>query len=271
MHTYRLLRTRGFSLIELMAVIAIIGIIAAIAMVGLSTAKEKARIASIISFDTQIRRALGSNIIAEWKLDRNANDTSNDGYNGAATTNNPSHWLSGSSCMSGGCYSINSSSDSVYLAPGAGPTYKDFNIGTDDFTLTFYFRTSALPPSGAYMFQNFSGAGSAGFGLYYFAQGATPYQDVCYLSDGSASASGPIMVPITDNKWHHYLVQYKRSGNCDIYVDGKKQTPASPVSIASQPGSISNTSSKTIGGGGAASFIGVYDEVRLYRGIANLN
>jgi type II secretion system protein G len=53
-----LMKQRGFTLIELLVVIAIIGILASVVLVGLSSAKEKAKRARTILEINQIKKGL---------------------------------------------------------------------------------------------------------------------------------------------------------------------------------------------------------------------
>lgn len=59
-------KKRGFTLIELLIVIAIIGLLAAIVLISLSTARDKAKIASYVTYMTQMQRLVADTIAAGY-------------------------------------------------------------------------------------------------------------------------------------------------------------------------------------------------------------
>ena len=75
-------KTRAFTLIELLVVVSIIGVLSSITLVALNSAREKARIASLLQFDANIQRALGDKLIAAYEFSDPSNlATDNSGFN----------------------------------------------------------------------------------------------------------------------------------------------------------------------------------------------
>lgn len=59
-------KKKGFTLIELLIVIAIIGLLAAIVLVSLSTARDKAKVTSYVTYMTQMKRLVADAIAAGY-------------------------------------------------------------------------------------------------------------------------------------------------------------------------------------------------------------
>lgn len=79
---------QGFTLIELLVVIAIIGLLSSIVLASLSMSREKARIGSIMQFDSNLQHTLGDRLIGQWTFDDLAKplaDSSGGGKDGKCT------------------------------------------------------------------------------------------------------------------------------------------------------------------------------------------
>ena len=68
-------KSRGFTLAEVLVVIAIIGLLGGIVVVATRGARERARIAKLLQFSSQIHHALGAYLIGEWRFNEGQDGT----------------------------------------------------------------------------------------------------------------------------------------------------------------------------------------------------
>jgi len=99
---------QAFTLIELLVVIAIIGILSGLIIVSMGGITSSATVAKAQVFSNSLRNALMMNLVAEYKLDGNANDN----WGGRNGTLHGTTTVS-SGCPQGTCLSFNGSSDYV--------------------------------------------------------------------------------------------------------------------------------------------------------------
>ena len=88
---------KGFTLVEIMIVVAIIGLLAAIAIPNFVKARQKAQAEACIA---NLRQIEGATQV--WAVDTGANDTSTPGWNDLA----PNYIRSQPTCPGGGTYNL---------------------------------------------------------------------------------------------------------------------------------------------------------------------
>ncbi|MEI8249332.1 MAG: LamG-like jellyroll fold domain-containing protein [Candidatus Taylorbacteria bacterium] len=87
----------GFTLIELLVVISIISLLSSVLLASLNSARDKAKVSAISSFNASVYHGLGDQLIAWWKFDEGSNTTAADtsGNSYTATLTYAATWVTG--------------------------------------------------------------------------------------------------------------------------------------------------------------------------------
>jgi prepilin-type N-terminal cleavage/methylation domain-containing protein len=183
---------KSFTLIEILVVIVVIGIISSFIIVGLSSVSDKANIAKGQAFSNSLRNSLLMNLVSEWKLDGNANDSW--GVNNG-TLVGPTHLpvlKTGSDCISGSCYSFDGTEDYINIGDKDNLSFSD-NV----FTISGWFKLNTN--------NNFGILGKRGSPWEYSIYTRTA-DTICFLSWNSA---GNVVYsnsfPISVNTWINFV------------------------------------------------------------------
>jgi prepilin-type N-terminal cleavage/methylation domain-containing protein len=103
---------QSFTLVEILVVIVIIGILSSFIFFTINDSVEKASIAKSKMFSESIRNNLLLNLVSEWKLDGNTNDSW--GSNNGIPYNFPADpWKTESECVSGTCLNFDGENDYI--------------------------------------------------------------------------------------------------------------------------------------------------------------
>jgi hypothetical protein len=220
---------------------------------------SKANIAKSQVFSNSLRNALMLNLVSEWKLDGNANDSWSGGNNGTwygagGGTNTSANYRPSSECVSGQCLNLDGTDDYVNCGNGA-----NLSFGTStDFTIASWFKTTATYGYVGYVL---SKGGQGGNNRYALLINNGKLE--AYIQGTGNTVSLDSAVSVNNNVFNYGVATFSRSGNLTLYLNGT--ISGTPTSIASV-GNIDSANSFSIGARGATdTFLnGSIDDVRVF-------
>jgi prepilin-type N-terminal cleavage/methylation domain-containing protein len=242
----------AFTLIELLVVIAIVGILSGLIVVSMSGVTNKANIAKSQIFSNSLRNLLMTNMISEWKLDGNTNDSWSGGNNGTWSgsgggTNTSINYRPSSECVSGQCLNFDGTDDSLDCGNKAILQQMPY------ITLSVWINFSSISTSQS--IYNKGGNNVAGTIWLYFN---SPNSRLYFEVDRSAPYCS--LTP-TVGQWYHIAVTYD-GADVNYYVNGSN---VGTTNIGSK--TINNSSYDAYIGRYAGSsylFSGNMDDIRIF-------
>lgn len=238
----------GFTLVELLVVIAVIGLLSAIVLVALTGPREKARITGILDFEAQVNHYLGAEARGVWNFDDcTARDLSGYGNEGAIN----------------GATACSSDTPHAVAGQGNGKNSMRFTAGGDDISMSpgpviagnqITMSLWVYPQAGNYA----AIVSKYVYGLEYNPGcGGTCLRFQIY--NGSEVQLDSVANTIAVNAWSHVAGVYD-GADMRIYVNGNQ--------VATRPatGNIIDGWNLMMGRSpvNANQFAGFIDEVRVY-------
>jgi prepilin-type N-terminal cleavage/methylation domain-containing protein len=246
MNSFRRYKT-GFTLIEVIVVIAIIGLLSSIILVAVNKVRDSGRLAGAKKFATYTYRGLGADALGVWTFDDTTNlakDTSQ--YNSVAATSGSITWP-GLSTYNNTGRSITLNGSGYISVTNDATNNNRFNVIRG--SIGAWIKTTTINAAGVAV-----AVVSNNYGI------------------GLAMNSGRIAVPpgpttvgktdIADGKWHYVVVSFIRNGgnvSYTIYVDGNIDG-----TITVSPSFVQNNFTIGAAAGGALPFTGDIDDVVFY-------
>ncbi|MFA5432232.1 MAG: LamG-like jellyroll fold domain-containing protein [Candidatus Paceibacterota bacterium] len=240
---------QAFTLIELLVVIAIIGILSGLIVVSMSGVTKKANIAKVKVFSNSLRNALMINLVSEYKLDGNTNDSW--GPNGASFNGGTATYKPEAECISGQCLNFDGSNDFLSVPANVNTSLQN-NINT--VSMWVYIRS--LGPN--YYAELYSVTGGNRTGIKWI-------NDRIGIDNNGIFYDYWVPVSFTFDSWNYVVVEINRIVNKGkVYANGvyKGQTGAWPSysPTANNPYIGSNSLTGNVG-----DFLnGIIDDVRIY-------
>jgi hypothetical protein len=139
------------------------------------------------------------------------------------------------------------------------PANQDFNLGTSDFTLISYIRTSTFTDDGGYYRRIFAlGADGNRAGNFQLILNSTSGAPQIFTTSGQLDTTASVSV--SDNSWHQVTVT-RSSNTFRIYVDGELAGSQTHTNTLSNLGTQPLIGRYTIAGGGR--FVGSIGRIVL--------
>ena len=247
-------QNQGFTLLELLIVIALIGLLASIVLVSFPGVTERAKIAQGLQFSDTLRASLQPYMIGWWTLNEDSGNIAHDSWwnQNDGTLHGDPQWVDG---VVNGALEFDGN-DYVEVFDHNS---LDMNCG---ITLTAWFKIPATLP-----------ARQTIVGKHYLEYELDIYQSGCihtYTSNGASGYDEGIYACIDEefsendwipNKWYH--LAWTLNGNHEIvYVNGMSIGEKNKAHSCTKPGTHKLNIGRRASGG--LLFNGIIDEVQIY-------
>lgn len=252
----------GFTLVEVLVVVAILGLLVSIVMVGLKGTSKKADVAKSKSLSQSIKNAVGSELIAEWAFDNNdLLDSSGQGR--PFTMTPPAAWSIVDGGVSGKAYQLLGTTGSIsseYPFPTYPPYSKQLFSGSG-FTYEAWVYPTSLSNDLTFGMLESDEVVRLRYGTYApqtwdFIIWSTAPSYFCRVTKDI-----PISSVFVLNEWNHVTASYNQDGKMKVYINGELF-----MENNCEPGTINTTTARNgfilLSTTGAVT--GKFDGLRIY-------
>lgn len=206
---------KSFTLIEVLAIVVIIGFLSSMVLVNLNSATGIFKNRQGMGFSNFIKNSLLMNLVSEWKLDENANDSWL--YNNGTMNNfsgNP--WKSGADCISGSCLSFDGVDD--WIDFGNDPSLDLY----DEFTVEAWIKVTGNR-LGVHNCPLIKGVRDYSSWMLYVDSERNPNRNICFAGRRSDNSDWLFWLKVIYSlgDWFHMTGTFSSSqGFAKVYKNG---------------------------------------------------
>jgi len=207
-------KSRGFTLIEILVVIAIVGLLSSIVLVALNYTRENARMKASLSFAAQINRVAGDQAVGNWPLNEGSGTVADDGSGSKnnGTVLNGAVWSTDTPAEAGYSLYLDGVNDYIQVTDTAELKYKG-----GDLTLAVWIKPAATETTNGYVISKaWNNLGQYNYQLLYYTDGRINFHLL-----GATAYSLTTSIRIPKDKWTFVAATVDSFKNVTIYIDGK--------------------------------------------------
>ncbi len=204
---------KGFTLVELLVVVAVLALLASIVFSNLGGAREGARISNALSFQSQTHSLLGSDLVGWWNFNEgDARDLSGHGNNGTITG---ATFTDGVPGTLGSALSFNGSSD--YVSVSGISALQSVNGVNNGFSVSVWVNPSEIFSTQYEGVMELRENSSPEYAFIISRNSTTNPHDfrIRYWQDGGTNR----VFSLPNPGWNHITVSVVNN-NTSIYVNG---------------------------------------------------
>lgn len=253
-------KNRGFTLAEILVVLAIVGLLATIVLVSTTKAIEKAKIARSLRFSSSVHHAVGAYLVGEWRFENDFLDSSGYGHHGQGV--GTVSFVDNDIPQLGMAAQFQNTGDYVQI-----PDSQTLDV-TNELTIQGWFRPLSESSEGVCV------ACKTGSYDLYFLKGAERSWFMFFIVSSEAynyyiditDTTGPFKT----NQWYHVAATYYGGGGgikprITLYLNGHLIV-SELINWPSPPYPLLNSSSPLLLGACNVNVTNNLDEIRIYQG-----
>lgn len=279
------MKTRAFTIIELLVVVSIVGLISSVILGNLTQARQRAVLASAQQFDASVRHAIGDRLVGSWNFNESGGNTAFDdsgnnlngtvaagasyaipgvdGTGSAIFFSGSNSYVNGTGAPTGDNIGVTvsawlnptdvSNNRTIFITGNGSCTNYGLSINSAHFNVSNNFMTIGIDPGGN---QNAQAPKNNDSNFAAVAHAATV--------EGEIAQTTP---SVPNNEWTSVVTSFAPDGTVTSYVNGKYAGTATGLPTTNCGGNGHwSIGAIAVGAGVTAPFIGRIDNVAVYEG-----